>query len=82
MLYTRKLDHPRVGVLVKRSGRKDYQIVPGEDSVAVYKAGLSIKELEPGERILSPDGEPVTATGRFFLSCETIDPFHLVFDLF
>lgn len=82
MLYTRKLDHPRVGVKVKRSGRENYVIVPGEDSVMLVRAGTLIKELESDERILSEDGEPVNATGRFFLSCETIDPFHVAFDIF
>lgn len=82
MLYLRKLDTPRVGVLVQRTGRKDYKIVPGKDSLSVYKAGMTIKELDAEEHILSPDGEPVKAEGRFFLSCETIDPFHIAFDLF
>lgn len=82
MLYTGKLNFPRMGVLVQRTGRKDYKIVPGKDSVSVYKAGMAIKELDAGERILSPDGEPVKAEGRFFLSSETIDPFHIAFDLF
>ena len=33
------------------------------------------------EQVLSPDGESILPTGRFFATAETINPYHLVLDI-
>ena len=59
---------------------KRYVLLPGQpDSIALFKA---IVALHDDELVVSADGEPVKATGRFYITADTIDPYHYLFDIF
>lgn len=78
------LNHNRVAVRCTHAYRsKQYVLLPGrEDSVVIIKAGCPIMELCDGETVVTVDGEKVQPTGRFFITAETIDPYHYLFDIF
>lgn len=62
---------------------KRYVLLPGQpDSIALFKAGCPIVALHDDELVVSADGEPVKATGRFYITADTIDPYHYLFDIF
>lgn len=78
----RHLDGPRVAVIVKWTSRRQSALVLVGSDVGVAKDGVRIAELPKKIRVLDPDGEPVAASGRFFVTTETVDPYHLLLDIF
>lgn len=84
MKTVRHLEHDRIGVRCMRSHRsKRFVLAPEEEEpILLIGAGCPIIELEPDECVVSESGETVKPTGRFFRTAETIDPYHIVFDLF
>lgn len=82
----RVLDIPRVGVRVerRRRGGRTFILSPESEDKAlvVARAGTRIVRLEPEELVLSQDGEVIPATGAFYRTVDTIDPYHVVFDIF
>lgn len=81
-LLLRTLESPRVAVKVRRKGNAFIVDPEIEEPVIVVRAGTKMIPLEKNERVVDPDGNEVSATGRFYRSVETIDPFHLIFDMF
>ena len=78
----RTLEAPRVAVKVRRKGN-DFIVDPEiHEPVIVAKAGTKIFPLEEPDHVVDPAGNLIPATGKFYCSAETIDPFHLIFDLF
>ena len=76
----RPLGKPRVAIKVERIGKSNkYEVVPG--STCVLDAATLVKENKDAD-IIDDNGEEVTASGRFLWTAETIDPFHLVVDMF
>lgn len=81
MKYFCPLKERRIAVMVKRIDGRSYKfkVVPG--SVCVIKEDTVVAE-RPEANIFDEDGNEIKPTGRFFWSAETIDPFHLVTDMF
>ena len=65
-MITKRLTADRVGVRCQKKHRsKQYVIDPPEtDPIVVMGSGCPIVELQPGEVVVSQDGEIVKATGR------------------
>lgn len=81
-LMVRTLETPHVAVKVRRKGN-NFIVDPAiKEPVIVVKAGTQIFPLESEERVVDTDGNMIFATGRFYRSVETIDPIHLIFDIF
>lgn len=84
-MWTETLKSPRIGVRVRHSQnrRKDYILDDeGSEPILLMKAGTQLIELAEDERVLDSDGTLISPTGRFFRTAETIDPYHLVLDIF
>lgn len=80
-MYSFPIEKDRVAVKVQRIGQsKSYCIVP--DSLSVIKQGTLVLNLPDGYKIIDESGEEIKAIGEFMISAETIDPYHLVVDLF
>lgn len=84
MRPTYPLRSMRVGVRCSRGYRsKKYVIDPEEgEPLVMVKEGSLITPLEDDEIVVSKDGENVRPTGRFFRTAETIDPYHIILDMF
>lgn len=81
MEYAYPIESKRVAAKVERiNGRSlQYRIVP--NSLCYIKPGTRVLE-RPNAKIIDEDGNEVKPDGKFLWSAETIDPFHLVIDMF
>lgn len=79
--YTYPLEQKRVAVKVQRinSHSTKYKIIPG--SICFIKDGALVSE-RPKSIIVDEDGNEIKPEGKFLWTAETIDPFHLVTDMF
>lgn len=80
-MLTRTLDKPRAAVKVElvggRGKKKVYKVLPG-----IYIINPPIAMVEhPDVSIIDDEGNPLSPEGIFLWSAETIDPYHLVMDL-
>lgn len=75
-----KLDQERVAVKVRKVGPKRYEVVP--DSLCVIQASSKMFHVPEEWEIVTADGDRISPTGRFLMSVETIDPYHLITDFF
>lgn len=77
--YTFTIDKPYAAVKVERKG-KTLKLLPGE--VFIAKEDTRYTELPKEYKLLTPDGEEIVPHGKFLISTETLDPFHIVLDYF
>lgn len=79
--YIHSLKEKRVAVKVKRADGRSlkFKLIP--KSLCIVKAGTLFVE-RPEAKIIDGDGNELIPSGRFLWSAETIDPFHLVVDMF
>lgn len=81
-MFVDHLRADRVGVRCYKKGRK-YIIDPEKGELLVFvKAGCPIVLLKDTDMVVGPNGEQAKPTGRFYRSAETIDPYHIIFDVF
>ena len=81
MLYSYPINKNRAAVQVKRVGRTNrFRVVEG--SLCMIKQGELVSNLPDDWKIVDDNGEEIKPTGRFLISAETIDPYHLVVDMF
>ena len=81
------LRSPRAGVVVERFGDKRkylYKIVENNPLCLIKPCTtlLPLAEISPNAKIIGPDGQPVPATGEYYITAETMDPYHIVTDWF
>ena len=81
------LRSPRVGVVVERFGDKRkylYKIVENNPLCLIKPCTtlLPLAEISADAKIIGPDGQPVPATGEYYITAETMDPYHIVTDWF
>ena len=80
-MLSRTLDKPRTAVKVElvggRGKKKTYKVLPG---IHIVKPPLTMVE-RPDALIIDDEGNPLSPEGIFLWSAETIDPYHLVVDL-
>ena len=83
MGWVRHLNNDHIGVRVRHiHGRKTFMLDPDENEpICVVKAGTEVVEMTDGETVVLPDGNEIPATGRYFRTTETIDPYHIVLDV-
>lgn len=80
-MYSRRIGQEKVAVKVERiKGTKQYRIVPGE--IGVVRSDTVVAELPRDYSIVNDDGEEIKPMGNFHITTETIDPYHLVIDMF
>jgi hypothetical protein len=53
-----------------------------QDGIGVTKTDAIFVELPERIAVVGSDGKRIKATGKFFVSVETFNPFHLVVDMF
>lgn len=63
-------------------GRKhnQYKVLKGMDYIGVLDASTKIIEFEGN--VFDNEGNELHAEGKFYITAETIDPYHLLVDLF
>ncbi|RHQ05568.1 hypothetical protein DW993_08760 [Clostridium sp. AM51-4] len=81
------LRSPRAGVVVERFGDKRkylYRIVEINPLCLIKPCTtlLPLTEISANAKIIGPDGQPVPATGEYYITAETMDPYHIVTDWF
>lgn len=81
------LRSPRAGVVVERFGDKRkylYKIVENNPLCLIKPCTtlLPLAEISADAKIIGPDGQPVPATGEYYITAETMDPYHIVTDWF
>lgn len=64
-----------------KKGKRAYFLTDevGEPLTSV-KAGTLLVELEE-ENVCNPDKQAIQPTGRFYRTAETIDPYHVILDI-
>ena len=81
MLYSYPINKNRAAVQVKRVGRTNrFRVVEG--SLYMINQVELVSNLPDDWKIVDDNGEEIKPTGRFLISAETIDPYHLVVDMF
>ena len=74
---------PRAAVVVEvEKQRSPCTLRVQENSLCILKSDTLMATLPEGVVVLSSDGKPVKPTGRFYVSTESFDPYHLVTDVF
>lgn len=75
-----RLNRSYMGVCVKRQGRK--YVITDETGYPItgVKPDTLLIEISP-DQIASQDGQPIAPSGIFYLTAETIDPYHIVLDI-
>ena len=68
----------RACVTVKRDG--DRLVV--QEGIGFVEYDAVFAELPSRISVVDKDGEEIKATGRFLVSTETFDPFHVLVDMF
>lgn len=81
------LTTPRAGVLVERFGdkRKHLYRIAKDEPLCLIKpltTLLPLTEVCANAQIIDNDGQPIPAIGKFYITAETIDPYHIVTDWF
>lgn len=84
MRLSMNLSQNRAGVRCSHANRsKKYVLDPEEgEPIILVGAGCPVISLENDEQVVSKDGDVIRPTGRFFRTAETIDPYHIIFDMF
>ena len=82
------LQNARFGVKVERFGdkRKHMYKIMREDALCLVKCGtriIPLNYIDSKIEIFSPDEtQQVNAEGCFYITAETIDPYHIIVDIF
>lgn len=81
------LNKERVGVKVERFGSKrEHKYKITEDSIVMVKNGtlvMPVNFISDDFKVYDKEGkEVIEPTGRFFITAETIDPYHIILDIF
>jgi hypothetical protein len=73
------LGRPYAAVMVGVEDRgRVLRVVTGE--IVIARADALVVDLPPDVRVIDPDGGPIRQSGRFLVTVETFDPYHLVLD--
>lgn len=60
---------------------KDKNLYLVEDGFCIVTPDTLILPLPSDIKVYSEDGEEIPASGKFYVSAETINPYHLVIDI-
>lgn len=75
------LEQPRACVKIQKiGGRNRYRLLKGIESVCLMKEGTILTDFNG--KLYDEDDNEVQPTGVFMISAETINPYHLLVDIF
>lgn len=79
---TLRIEKQRACVKIERiKGRgENYRLLPNTDSIGLIKEGTLVQDFTGN--VYDINGNKIEPTGRFMISVETIDPYHLLIDMF
>lgn len=77
-----RLDNTRIAVRVEVKKQGHNVFLQPTDKIIFLKPGSVLHKLPEAVKVISAEGEVITATGAFWVTAETIDPYHCVTDLF
>lgn len=74
--------HAAVRVRVLKHRPRVLVLDPDEDEPILILANDALVVALPKDvTVVTPEGEPVTSNGQFFVTTESLDPYHAVLDL-
>jgi len=77
------LTNPRAAVKAKVVSKRPRRYeVDTESGVCMIESGTQLVLLEENAQVITAEGEVLEATGRYYRTAETIDPYHLITDYF
>lgn len=84
-MRTFRLEQQRACVKIQKisnriGGKGKYRLLKGIDSIGLMKEGTILTDFEG--KLYDEDDNEIKPTGRFMISVETIDPYHLLIDIF
>lgn len=80
-MYSRRIGQEKAAVKVEKiKGTKQYRIVPGE--ISIVRSDAVVAELPRDCSVVNDVGKEIKPMGNFLITTETIDPYHLVIDMF
>lgn len=71
----------RAGVKVRYDTKKKALLIVEDEPPFVFKTDAKVIELPKGVPVIDSKGKAITASGQFFVTTETIDPFHGLVDM-
>lgn len=80
-LRSHAIGKPRAAVRVKFDSKKKALVIVEGEGFMVLKDDSLISEIPSNIPILDSKGKPILASGKFFVTTETFDPYHAVVDL-
>ena len=75
----------RACVVVKKIKNHYYEVVQSETSIGVIQSNALVTRLDfldNKAKVYDADGNEIKPTGYFLITTETINPFHLIIDMF
>lgn len=77
-----RLPARRVAMRVRVVSRGQLMVDPGPRGLEILEGGTELCPLPDGVEVVDSEGNEVPALGTFHVTTETIDPYHLLTDLF
>lgn len=75
--YSRPIGKNHVAVRATVEGKK--LITDGE--LVFVKPDTQIAELPPAYKVIDSNGEEIPPSGKFYITVQTINPYHLIMDI-
>lgn len=79
-MYVFPLRRKRCGVKVERINKKEHKYKVTD--VCIIGEDTPMTDLPDNFQIVDAEGAEIKPTGRFLMTAETIDPYHIVVDMF
>ena len=85
--YIFRLTRPYAAVRVETTKRKgksaEYTISPEstDSPIILVKPDALLFPLSENDMVVTPDNEVMAPSGKFYRTAETINPYHLIFDI-
>lgn len=67
-------------VTIKRIAGRKYQLLTGINNIGLLSEGTKMIDFEGS--LFDDEGNELHADGKFYRTAETIDPYHLLVDMF
>jgi hypothetical protein len=77
-----RIDKPRACVRVRVERTRTACTLRVDGGVSVLKPDARVAPLPEGIVVLNEDGTVCEAVGRFYVTLESFDPYHLITDVF
>lgn len=81
MAYSYFIYKPRACVKVMKKNTRQGVLYVVQPGIFIIDGSVKVMELTKG-KVVDEDGNELPATGKYLITSETIDPYHLVTDYF